>query len=134
MNELIYDILFCRKDTFTDRVKLLRPAMLAVNITLFIYFLVNLEQSYVSNYIFAALFISINLSFLASHFLSTKIQHNATLFIPSIVLFILSIYLLINIGGLTWLYLQLLSLIIINFIGSTRCNVINIILLSFTSN
>lgn len=133
MNELIYDILFCRKDTFTDRVKLLRPAMLAVNITLFIYFLVNLEQSYVSNYIFAALFISINLSFLASHFLSTKIQHNATLFIPSIVLFILSIYLLINSGGLTWLYLQLLSLIIINFIGSTRCNVINIILLSFTS-
>lgn len=133
MNELIYDILFCRKDTFTDRVKLLRPAMLAVNFTLFIYFFVNLEQSYVTNYIFAALIISINLSFLASYFLSTKIQHNATLFIPSVVLFILSIYLLLNNEGPTWLYLQLLSLIIINFIGSTRCNVINLILLSSTS-
>ena len=133
MNELIYDILFCRKDTFTDRVKLLRPAMLAVNFTLFIYFFVNLEQSYVTNYIFAVLLISINLSFLASYILSTKIQHNATLFIPSVVLFILSIYLLLNGGGPTWLYLQLLSLIIINFIGSTRCNVINIIFLLSTS-
>lgn len=133
MNELIYDILFCRKDTFADRVKLLRPAMLAVNFTLIIYFFVNLEQSFVSNYIFAILFISINLSFVASYFFSTKIKHNATLFIPSVILFILSIYLLVNIGGLTWLYLQLLSLIIINFIGSTRCNVINLILLSSTS-
>lgn len=133
MSNLLDDIIFCRKDTFSDRVKLLKPAMLAVNFTLLIFFVYNLHQSYISNYIFIVLLVSINLSFWGSYFLSSKIKHNATLFIPSVILFILSIYLLLlNIGGATWLYLQLLSLVVINYIGSTRCNVINLIFLSST--
>lgn len=129
--ELIKDLIFCRYDTFSDRVKLLKPALfsLALSLAIILFFRYQLDVS-LNLYAISITFLSAVVTCLLAQFLS----YNVVLFIPSFSLFLISLYSLnSNPQDNFWVHLQVLSMIVINFIGSTRCNFINFLLLAMTS-
>ncbi len=92
-----------------------------------------LGQMFVQDLLVKELFIFL-ISLFLSKFLLKKIYRNPILFIPSLTLLILSVIAMSESPQSNkWLILQLFSLIVINVIGSTRCNAMMFFLISISS-
>jgi signal transduction histidine kinase len=132
MKELLKDIIFCKKNTFSIREKLLNPALIGTNIgfLLMSFFLYN-ESTFLNFILY--LFLPVNLTFVLTMYVARLIQHNAVLFLPVFTLFILSFRFMDSLNGLVWISCQVLCLVLINLIGSTRCNVIMFLLIIISS-
>ena len=128
---LIKEIIFCRHDTLKDRANLLKPIIISTILALVITTIGS--QIFGQDLIVKELLIFL-LSLIFSHFLLKKIYKNPVLFIPSLTLVILSTISMIESPQSTkWLILQLFSLIVINIIGSTRCNAMMFFLISIST-
>ncbi len=128
---LIKEIIFCQHDTLKDRANLLRPMIVstsvAVAITSFCSVVFSLDVLVKELLIFlAVLFVT--------SFLIKKFYKNPILFLPSLSLLALSLFAMIESPeSNNWLILQVFSLIVINFIGSTRCNAMMFLLILLSS-
>lgn len=130
MNGIITELIFCRNDTFSERTKLLIPSFISILLTYLILFTLSFFFDLNLNLLDFAIIIAV---FALTIFLSKRYKSNPILFLPSFCLFIISIKSLHQSPeDYSWTLYQLLSMLLINFIGSTRCNLVNFILLTST--
>lgn len=121
--KLIKEIIFCSNDTITDRIKLLKPVILSYAITILTIISIG---GWLNFKILTKELIIILISMLLARIVLYKIQKNPILFTPALTINILALLEMINHPNeMGWLFLQSLSMIIINVLGSTRCNAIN---------
>lgn len=128
---LIKEIIFCQHDTLKDRANLLRPMIVstfvALAITSFCSLVFGLDVLVKELIVFLAILI-------VTSFLIKKFYKNPILFLPSLSLLVLSLFAMIESPESNkWLILQVFSLIVINIIGSTRCNAMMFLLISLSS-
>ena len=124
--QLIKEIIYCSNDTITDRIALMRPVLISFTISVLIVALAGVVYSY--NVPTKELLI-ILFSMMVTCGLVQKIKKNPVIFISPFTMIVLSIIGMINEpNSNNWLIFQILSMMVINVIGSTRCNVINFLL------
>jgi signal transduction histidine kinase len=130
VNGIITEIIFCRNDTFSERTKLLVPSFVSILLTYLILFILSFFFDLNLKPLDFVIMIAV---FTLTIFLSKRFKSNPVLFLPSFYFFTISIKSLYQFPeGYGWILYQLLSMLLINFIGSTRCNLVNFILLIST--
>lgn len=128
---LIKEIIFCRHDTLKERASLLRPMIISTSAALAItalgWVFIGIDVLVKELFVFL-------LTLFGTNLLIKKFYKNPILFLPSLCLLILSLISLAESPESNkWLILQVFSLIVINIMGSTRCNAIMFFLISTSS-
>lgn len=124
--QLIKEIIYCSNDTITDRIALMRPILISFTISVLI--VTGVGHLYSYNVPTQELLI-ILFSMMVTCGLVQKIKKNPVIFISPFTMIVLSVIGMIkDPTSNNWLLFQILSMLVINVLGSTRCNVINFLL------
>lgn len=124
--QLLKEIIFCTNDTISDRIALMKPVLISFAISVLVVGGVGKIYSYA---VPLTELVIIFVSMLVTYGLVQKIKKNPIIFISPFTMITLSVIGMIqNPTSNQWLIFQILSMIVINVLGSTRCNVVNFVL------
>lgn len=117
---MLKEIILCKHDTLQDRINLLNPLLIASIVVVLASALVSFFFN-ISLPVFELFLLVLSLT--ATKVLIKRFYYNPVLFLPSFSLLSMSIISMMRFPeSIDWFLLQLLSMLIINVLGSTRCN------------